>query len=62
VITGRSLTLHVDFPALADLVAYLREDRSQQQTIDTLTARVDDATARLQQSALKLQHAIDKEI
>jgi hypothetical protein len=60
VLNGRQITIHVDFPALADYVAYLREDRQQQQTIDALTARVLDATARLQQSRNKLTSSIEE--
>jgi hypothetical protein len=54
-------TIHVevDFPALADLVAYLRDN--QQAAIDAATTAVTDATAKLKNSTDALSAAITKE-
>lgn len=56
---NRNLVFRIEFPALDNLVAFLRED--QQRQIDAITALVGAATKRLKQSSDKLQQAVSDE-
>ena len=56
---NRSIEIRIDFPALDDFVAYLRE--RQQTQVDVIAAAVSAATARLKQSQTALQGAIEQE-
>ena len=55
----RPFIVTIEIPALADLVAYLRE--SDQAHLDAVTATVEGLTARLNQSRTQLQTAINEE-
>ncbi len=55
----RTLRVTVDFPALDNLVAFLREN--QQQQIDQLVTQVGALTQKLKQSGDKLSEAITTE-
>lgn len=54
-----SFTIRVDFPALDNLVNFLRED--QQKQVDAVTARVGTLTARLKTSSDSLSKAVSDE-
>ena len=54
-----NVNVRVDFPALSDLVAFLRENT--QQKIDALTTTVEHLTEQLKQSSMGLQGSIEKE-
>jgi len=54
---NRAITVHVDFPALTDLVAWLRG--SEQAEIDRLTQQIQEVTDQLKQSASFLKTAVD---
>lgn len=54
-----SFTIRVDFPALDNLVNFLRED--QQKQVDAVTARVRTLTARLKASGDSLSKAVSDE-
>lgn len=56
---NRNLVFRIEFPALDNLVAFLRED--QQRQIDAITALVGAATKRLKQSSDRLQQAVSDE-
>ena len=49
------LLITIDFPALADLVAYLQS--TQQKQVDGMAAEVDQLTTRLQSSTADLASA-----
>lgn len=53
-----SVTIHVDFPSLDALVAYLQS--AQQKQIDDLAATIGQLTGQLQQSSTGLQGAMDQ--
>jgi hypothetical protein len=50
--------VRVDFPALDNLVVYLKE--REQGKIDALTAEVQELTGRLQQSSTTLEGAVEE--
>jgi predicted RNA-binding protein associated with RNAse of E/G family len=52
-----SVTVTVNIPALADLVAYLRSEQTTQAEIDAAAAEVGAVASRLQQSNQGLQAA-----
>lgn len=52
-----NFVLRVDFPALTELVAFLKA--SEQPAIDALTTKVGAATQELKQSSNNLQQAVD---
>ena len=57
-----SMTIRVEFPALDDLVAFLRErsgGTTQQAEIDRLTTQVDQLTGRLNQSTEGLRGPVE---
>lgn len=58
---SRTITFRIDFPALDNLVAYLRENGTlqTQQQIDAITDQVRQVTAQLKQSATRLQDDVD---
>jgi len=53
------VTVNVDFPALADLVSYLRENDAQQKQLGDLTAQVTELTKRLRKSHAGLETAVE---
>lgn len=53
------VSIRVDFPALDNLVAYLREQLLQQKEIDAITARLNQSTQGLHDSSTALQEAAD---
>jgi len=55
----RLLTIHIEFPALDALVAYLRESDKTQAQIDALTAQITTLTQRLKESSQALQQAVE---
>ena len=55
----KTLTIHVDFPALDNLVAFLRDN--QQSKIDATTAAIEQLTTRLGKSGVALENEITKE-
>jgi hypothetical protein len=54
--TPMHVHVHVDFPALSELVVFLRE--SNQQPVDALTAKIKTATLALSRSEAALQNAM----
>ena len=56
-----TVNLNVNFPALTDLVALLKESNKAQQRLDAATAQIVVLTARLKQSTKKLNDAVTKE-
>ncbi len=54
-----TIVIRVDFPALDNLVTYLRE--TEQSAVDATAASVGQLTARLKTSADGLQGAVTKE-
>lgn len=55
-----TVSVHVDFPALSELVAYLRESTTQQKQIDDLTAQVQTLTSGLNQSTTELEKTVQE--
>jgi hypothetical protein len=53
------VTVHVDFPALADLVAYLKARDDQQKQIDVSAAQVEELTKALHQSSMALKGSVE---
>lgn len=53
----KDVTVTIDFPALADLVAYLRSQ--QQSQVDALTAKVTELTTSLTKATSGLQGSVD---
>lgn len=51
-------TLKIDFPALADLVSFLRERDKTQEHIDALSVQVAGLTERLKKSEAGLEAAV----
>lgn len=52
-----TLNIRIDFPALSDLVTFLREQN--QGKVDALTAQVSDLAARLKTSSSALKETED---
>lgn len=51
-------TVNVEFPALADLLSYLRENDLTQAKVDAAAATITENTARLKSSTDRLKAAI----
>ena len=58
IIMLRNINISVSFPALDDLVAYLKTRDDQQKQIDALTAQVGELTKGLQQSESALKGSV----
>ena len=58
IIMLRNINISVSFPALDDLVAYLKTRDDQQKQIDALTAQVGELTKGLQQSESALEGSV----
>lgn len=54
----RQLTIHIDFPALDQLIAYLKGQDTAQSAVDEAAAKVDLLTIRLQKSGGRLDDAV----
>ncbi len=52
-----TVVVRIDFPALADLVQYLKN--RQQTELDALAAQVKELTAKLKRSSTELQGSVD---
>jgi chromosome condensin MukBEF ATPase and DNA-binding subunit MukB len=52
--------IRVDFPALTDLVAYLRDQSDQQKKIEALSAQVEELNTKLSQSSTVLEGAVER--
>ena len=53
---GRTFSIRIDFPALDNYVAYLRE--SEQQQVDATTAQLRQITQALKQSGVRLNQSV----
>lgn len=58
VMRNLSVQVHIDFPALDNLVSYLKDQGSQQKQVDDLTAQVRALASRLHNSELDLSGAV----
>lgn len=54
-----SIRIHIDFPALNSLIAYLQDRDTSQRTVDQTTAAVTALTQRLQATRVLLKGAAE---